>query len=92
MPEYIKLSDAQECIKDYLKQLITEGKENVEITEFNAEIQKRLDEVPAMDGVKEFIKRFEKKIKDVKFTIGQTREIQSALKAVEKEMAGASDG
>ena len=92
MPEYIKLSDAQECIKDYLKQLITEGKENVEITEFNAEIQKRLAEVSAVDVVKEFIKRFEKKIKDVKFTIGQTWEIQSALKAVEKEMAGASDG
>ena len=51
MPEYIKLSDAQECIKDYLKQLITEGEENVEITEFNAEMQKRLAKVPATDVV-----------------------------------------
>ena len=92
MPEYVKLTDAQECIKDYLKQLITEGKENVEITEFNVEIQKRLAGIPAIDVVKEFIKRFEKKIKEVKFTIGQTWEIQSALKEVEKEMAGASDG
>ena len=40
------------------------------------------------EPVQEFIKRFEKKIKDVKFTIGQTWEIQSALKEVEKEMVG----
>ena len=31
-------------------------------------------------AIKEFVKRFEKKIKDVKFTIGQTWEIQCALK------------
>ncbi len=39
-------------------------------------------------AVKEFVMRFEKKIRDVKFTLGQTWEIQSALKEVEKEMVG----
>ena len=34
------------------------------------------------------LKRFEKEIKDVQFTIGQTWEIQCALKDVLKEMAG----
>ena len=43
------------------------------------------------EAVKEFIKRFEKKIKDVKFTIGQTWEIQSALKEVKKEMGVITD-
>jgi hypothetical protein len=33
------------------------------------------------------LKRFEKEIKDVQFTIGQTWEIQCALKDVLKEMA-----
>lgn len=40
------------------------------------------------EAVKEFVMRFEKKIRDVKFTLGQTWEIQSALKEVEKEMVG----
>lgn len=92
MLDCIKRTDAEKCIKDYLKELIDEGKDNVEITEFNAEIQKRLAQVTGVDMVKEFIKQFEKKIKDVKFTIGQTWEIKSALKEVKKEMAGASDG
>lgn len=37
---------------------------------------------------KEFVKKFEKKIKDVKFTLGQTWEIQCALKGVLEEMEG----
>ena len=40
------------------------------------------------EAVKEFVMRFEKKIKEVKFTLGQTWEIQSALKEVKKEMVG----
>ncbi len=40
---------------------------------------------------KEFIKRFEKKIKDVNFSIGQAWEIKCALKEVEEEMAGDSN-
>lgn len=63
MPEYIKLTDAQECIKDYLKQLITEGNEKVEITEFNAEIQKRLVKAPITDVV-EVIKRIKQIVCD----------------------------
>ncbi len=44
------------------------------------------------EAVKEFVMRFEKKIRDVKFTLGQTWEIQSALKEVEKEMVGDENG
>ena len=40
------------------------------------------------DGAKEFAKKFEKKIKDVQFTLGQTWEIQCALTQVLKEMVG----
>ena len=38
------------------------------------------------EAIKEFAERFEKKIKDVKFTIGQTWEIKCALKQTLKEM------
>ena len=56
----------------------------------NAEIERLndlLDDCKA-DTIQEFIKRFEKKIKDVKFTIGQTWEIKSAIKEVVKGMVG----
>lgn len=43
-------------------------------------------------AIKEFVMRFEKKIRDVKVTLGQTWEIQSALKEVEKEMVGDENG
>ena len=39
-------------------------------------------------AVKEFAKKFEKEIKDVQFTLGQTWEISCALEKVLKEMAG----
>lgn len=39
-------------------------------------------------GVKAFVKKFEKNIKNVQFTLGQTWEIQSALKQTEEEMVG----
>lgn len=38
------------------------------------------------EAIKEFVKKFEKKIKDVKFTLGQVWEIQCALKQTLKEM------
>lgn len=38
------------------------------------------------EAIKEFAEKFEKKIKDVEFTIGQTWEIQYALKQTLKEM------
>ena len=40
------------------------------------------------EAIKEYIKRFEKNIKNVQFTLGQTREIQSALKQTKEEMVG----
>lgn len=42
------------------------------------------------EAIKEFAERFEKKIKDVKFTIGQTWEIQCALNQTLKEMTEVS--
>jgi hypothetical protein len=44
------------------------------------------------EAIKEFVKKFEKKIKDVKFTLGQTWEIQNALKDTLKEMVGDDNG
>ena len=38
------------------------------------------------EAIKEFEKKFERKIKDVKFTLGQTWEIKNALKDTLKEM------
>lgn len=46
-----------------------------------------VDEVGAV-AIKAFVKKFEKKIKDVEFTLGQTWEIQNALKDTLKEMVG----
>ena len=43
------------------------------------------------ETTKEFVKLFEKKIKDVQFTLGQAWEIQCALKDVAKEMTGDND-
>ena len=39
-----------------------------------------------VEAVKAFVKKFEKKIKNVKFTIGQTWEIKCALKQTLQEM------
>ena len=70
--------------------LINRQKADIERLKYNlkAVLDERAD---YSEPVQEFIKRFEKKIKDVKFTIGQTWEIQSALKEVEKEMVGERD-
>lgn len=43
------------------------------------------------EAARELVKRFEKKIKDVKFTLGLTWEIQNALKDTLKEMVGDGD-
>ena len=43
-------------------------------------------------AIEKFVKKFEKKIRDVKFTIGQTWEIQYALKQTLKEMTEVNDG
>lgn len=56
------------------------------IREKDAEIERLKAELS--NNSAKTLKRFEKKIKDVNFTIGQTWEIQCALKDVLKEMAG----
>lgn len=65
--------------------LINRQKAEIERLRYNlkAVLDERADHT---DAINECIARFEKKIKDVKFTIGLTWEIQSALKEVEKEM------
>lgn len=44
------------------------------------------------ETVKEFVKKFERKIKNVQVTLGQTWEIQNALKDTLKEMTERGEG
>ena len=62
-----------------LQQALEYQKSLVEI--LKAEIKKAKSE-----AIKEFAKRFERNIKDLKATLGQTWEIQNALKETLKEM------
>ena len=52
---------------------------------------KRMGEVRA-EAAREFAKRFEKNIKDIQVTLGQTWEIQNALKETLKEMTEKEGG
>lgn len=49
--DYIKRKDVAELIRTYCIDLIDHGKDNVEVTEFNADIQKKINEIPAADVV-----------------------------------------
>ena len=85
---YRKNKPCQEnLIRDALN-LINRQKAEIERQREYIELLDIEHEAIKISAIKKFIKRFEKKIKDVKFTIGQTWEIQSALKEVEKEMVG----
>ena len=75
------------------KQVYTNGTELIPINRVRQWLMrpptKTKSEVEAeAEAVKEFAKRFEKNIKDVKFTLGQAWEIQNALKKTLKEMVG----
>lgn len=50
--DYIKREDAAELIRSYCKDLISKGKCDVEVTEFNSDIQKKLSEIPVTEVVK----------------------------------------
>ena len=78
------------CVEFLLKDILNLlNRQKAEIERLKYNLKAVLDErADHSDAINEFIKRFEKKIKDVKFTIGQSWEIQSALKEVEKEMVG----
>ena len=87
---------------DYLKRDVLDliNRQKAEIESKNDLIHRQSDVISEQkeklesiysEAIKEFIKRFEKKIKDVKFTIGQTWEIKSALKEAKKEMVGEED-
>ena len=86
MSKYTKISDVQKCIRDCMIKLIDEGKENVEITEFKPEIQKRLIEIPVSDLInrKEFIFRLNEQFKSLMFVTGD--EVINRIKNTEKEM------
>ena len=84
------LANESNCFETTIREsidLINRQKAEIERLRYNlkAVLDERADHT---DAINECIARFEKKIKDVKFTIGQTWEIQSALKEVEKEMVG----
>ena len=55
--EYIKKSYVANLIKDFCKDLIERKRSRVEITEFNADIQKKLDSVKAIIAKAEEIKK-----------------------------------
>lgn len=46
--EYIKRSDVGALIKDFCKNIIEDGRDFVEVTEFNADIQKKLEGLPGV--------------------------------------------
>lgn len=46
--EYIKRSDVEALIKDFCKNIIEDGRDFVEVTEFNADIQKKLKGLPGV--------------------------------------------
>ncbi len=47
--EYIKRSDVEALIKDFCKGLIEKKRDYVEVTEFNADIQKKLKGLPGVE-------------------------------------------
>lgn len=55
-----------------------------------AEIERLKGEIKNISA--KTLKRFEKNLKDVKVTLGQTWEIQNALKETLKEMVGDNNG
>lgn len=64
-------------------------KQNIEaLTICKKDLPQKTTNTIKTEVVREFIKRFEKEIGDVEFTIGQFCEIKSTLKYVEKEMVG----
>ena len=82
-----------QALQKYALDLIK--RQQAEIERLNKEVDRLSQCVMYHDGyivdakteaIEEFVKRFEKKIKDVKFTIGQTWEIKCALKQTLEEM------
>lgn len=94
----VQTINRQKAEIEALKETIREHAEM--LTERNAQIKMLQKENEAFaplgkmyseiksEAIKEFIKRFEKNIKNVQFTLGQTWEIQSALKQTKEEMVG----
>ena len=77
-----------EWLSKYALDLINRQKAEIEVKNKLLDIVEEKFETIKADTIQEFIKRFEKKIKDVEFTIGQAWEIKSAIKEVVKEMVG----
>ena len=64
---------------------------NLEHIQYEFDLLNQEKSVVIAEAYKEFVKRFKKKIKNVNFTIGQTWEIQCALKQTAKELSEVSD-
>lgn len=85
---------SDECMGELLKGCLDLiNRKNTEIGILIRKKEALRDEITELQArktsaIKDFVKRFEKKIKDVQFTLGQTYEIQTALKTIEKEMVG----
>ena len=49
--DYIKREDVAKLVRTYCKDLVNRNKDSVEVTEFNADIQRKLAEIPATEVV-----------------------------------------
>lgn len=81
--------------QETLQKHIAEQKAEIESLEKSVKVNnagvihyKSLYKTAKTEAYKECLKKFEKNIKNVKFTLGQTWEIQNALKKTLKEMVG----
>jgi archaellum component FlaC len=80
------ICEEKECPVAIMKEEIERLKEKVKgFQELWCEAESDLRTARA-EAVKEFVEKFENKIKDVQFTLGQSWEIKCALKDVVKEM------
>lgn len=93
---YESLKETKADLEEYRKAYLNAQTENESLQEEN-EVMKtncnsmcmsmpNISKAERTEAIKEFAKRFERKIKNVQVTLGQTWEIQNALKDTLKEM------
>lgn len=74
--------------KDQLFDIAEKQKKEIEMLMpfgTQVEVSKKIEQKIKVEATEDFVKRFERKIKDVQFTLGQTWELQNALKETLKE-------
>jgi hypothetical protein len=86
----------QQADKERLEIELQKAKAEIERLKFpykmQVEVSKEIENEIKSEAVREFAMRFEKKIKDTKFTLGQTHELQCALSEIKKEMTEKEGG